>query len=98
MATNCEFEEAVRYMQKALDMNFAGGYLSGIASCKAHIAYFCYFCSGSINLGFQLSAEAVCISEESGDSFSKGSAYICHGVSCYGVGLFEEAEEYLLRD
>jgi tetratricopeptide (TPR) repeat protein len=97
LAGNCEFKEAVRYMQKALDMNVAGGYLSGIASCKAHMAYFCYFCSGVIDLGFKLSAEAVRIAEESGDIFSKGSAYICHGVSCFGMGLFEESEEHLLR-
>ena len=37
------------------------------------------------------------MAEESGDSYSKGIAYTCHGASCYGRGLFEEAEKYLLR-
>ena len=34
---------------------------------------------------------------ESGDSYSIGIAFTCHGVSCYGRELLEEAEEYLLK-
>ena len=97
LAFNCEFEEATRYQQKALDINVAGGYLSGMASCKASFAYFCFFCPGRIDSAFQTSAEAVRMAEESGDSYSKGLTYTCHGASCYGRGLFDEAEVYLLR-
>ena len=97
LALNCDFEEATRYLQKALDISIAGGYLSGIASIKANFAYCCFFCSGKIDLGFQTSAEAVRMAEESGDIMPKGMAYTSHGASCYGRGLFDEAEVCLLR-
>jgi tetratricopeptide (TPR) repeat protein len=97
LAFNCEFEKASRYQQKALDISVAAGYLPGMASFKASFAYFSFFLSGKITLGFRTSAEAVRLAEESGDSYSKGLVYTIHGIFCYGRGLFEKAEEYLLR-
>ena len=97
LAANCEFERAARYKQSAIDINVAAGNLWGIASTKATFAYLCFYCPGKITLGFQISAEAVRIAEESGDGYSKGVAYTCHGTSCYGRGLFEEAEKHLLK-
>jgi tetratricopeptide (TPR) repeat protein len=97
LSYNCEFEESTPYMQKAYDISAAARNLSGMASFKASLTFYCLFYPGMLDLGFQTSAEAVLIAEESGDSFSKGLAYTCHGASSYGKGLFEEAEEYLLR-
>jgi tetratricopeptide (TPR) repeat protein len=48
-------------------------------------------------LGFQTSAEALHIAEESGDIYSKGIAYPSYGTFCYGRGLLEEAEKHLLK-
>jgi tetratricopeptide (TPR) repeat protein len=84
-------------LQKALDISIAAGNPRGIASTKASLAYFCFFNQGMIDLAFQTSIEAVQIAEESKDDYSKGIAYNCHGVSCYGRGLFKEAEKHLLK-
>ena len=48
-------------------------------------------------MGYQTSAEAIRIAEESGDILSKGIAYTCHGASCFGKGVFEEAAKYFLK-
>jgi tetratricopeptide (TPR) repeat protein len=97
LASNCEFQEGARYLQDALDISVAAGNLSGMASIKATFSFCCLFYPGKIDLAFQTSTESVRIAEESKDSYSKGIAYTCHGASCYGRGLFVEAEEYLLR-
>jgi predicted ATPase len=97
LCLNCEFEEGSRHLQQALEISITAGNPRGIAATKASFAYFCFFNKGMIDLGFQTSIEAVKIAEESGDDYSKGIAYNCHGVSCYGRGLFEEAEKHLLK-
>jgi hypothetical protein len=48
-------------------------------------------------MGFQTTAEALRAAEESGDIMSKGYVYCSHGISCYARGLFQEAEEHLLK-
>jgi tetratricopeptide (TPR) repeat protein len=64
---------------------------------KSNLAYFSYFYNGRIDLQFKNSKESLQITEESGDIYPKGMTYVIHGVSCYGKGLFEEAEKYLLK-
>jgi len=97
LAYNCEFERATRYLQRPVDINIARKVLWGIAGAKGNLAYHCYLYPGRIDLGFQTSAEAVRIAEESGDIYSKGIAYTVHGNSCYWKGFWEEAEKYLLK-
>jgi tetratricopeptide (TPR) repeat protein len=94
---NCEFEKSANYIQRTLDINLAVKNLWGIAIMKSNLAYFCYYYPGKINLGFQTTQEAIRIAEESGDIYSKVIAYICHGTSCYGKRLLEEAEKHLLK-
>jgi tetratricopeptide (TPR) repeat protein len=96
LGCNCEFERSTNYFQKALDINVTAKNLWGIASMKSNLAYFCYY-HGKINLQFQTTNEGLQIAEESGDAFSKGMAYISHGISCYAKRLLEEAEKYLLK-
>jgi len=96
LGLNCEFDKAAKYLQRTLDVNVTMKNPGGIAQVKATMAYLCYFYSGRIHLGFQTSAEAVRLAEESGDIFSKRSAYTIHGISCYSRGLLEEAEKHLL--
>jgi tetratricopeptide (TPR) repeat protein len=97
LSINCEFDKAIFYMQRTLDINIAAKNLWGIAVTKGNLAYFCYFYQGRINLGFQTTAEALRAAEESGDIMSKGYVYSSHGISCYGRGLFEQAEKHLLK-
>jgi tetratricopeptide (TPR) repeat protein len=94
---NCEFEKAEQYIQRALDINLAAKNLSGIAVMKSNLACFCCHYPGKMNLGFQITEEAVQTAEESGDSLSKCISYVSHGISCFGKGLLEEAEKHLLK-
>jgi len=97
LSYNCEFDKAVFYMQRTLDISIAAKNLWGIAITKGNLAYFCYFYPGRINIGFQTTADALRIAEESGDIMSKGYVYSSHGIFCYAKGLFEEAERHLLK-
>ena len=97
MSYNCEFDKAIFYMQRTLDISIAAKNLWGIAITKGNLAYFCYFYPGRISLGFQTTAEALRAAEESGDIMSKGYVYSSHGIFCYARGLFEEAEKHLLK-
>jgi class 3 adenylate cyclase/tetratricopeptide (TPR) repeat protein/ribosomal protein L40E len=94
---NCEFERSANYIQRALDINVAVKNLWGISTMKSNLAYLSYWHHGRMNLAFRTSNEGLQIAEESGDIYPKVMAYIIHGTSCYGKGLLEEAEKYLLK-
>jgi class 3 adenylate cyclase/tetratricopeptide (TPR) repeat protein len=93
----CEFERSAKYLQLVLDVNLAAKILWGIAMAKSSLAYFSYYLHGKINLQFKTTNEATRVAEESGDIYSKAISYVIHGASCYGKGLLEEAERYLLK-
>jgi tetratricopeptide (TPR) repeat protein len=93
----CEFESSSKNLQRALDINLAARNLWGIAVVKSMLAYFSYFFNGKIDLQFKTTSEAVGIAEESGDIYSRATAYVSHGVSCYGKRLLERAEKHLLK-
>jgi tetratricopeptide (TPR) repeat protein len=97
MSYNCEFDKAIFYMQRTLDINIAAKTLWGIAITKGNLAFYCYLYPGRISLGFQTTAEALRVAEESGDIISKAYVYASHGTSCYGRGLLEETEKHLLK-
>jgi len=94
---DCEFEKSVNYFQRALDINLASKNLWTIAATKSSLAYFSYYHHGKINLQFKTTGEGLRISEESGDIYSKATAFVSHGIACYGKGLLEEAEKHLLK-
>jgi len=97
LSWNCEFERALNCYQRALDINLAAKNLWGISVIKSTLALTGYLWAGKIGLGFQTTQEAVRIAEESGDIYSKGHAYVSHGVSCYAKGFLEVAEGHLLK-
>jgi class 3 adenylate cyclase/tetratricopeptide (TPR) repeat protein len=94
---NCEFEKASNHTQQALDINMAARNLWGISVMKSNLALFGYFYPGKINLGYQISSEAVQVAEESGDIYSKVHAYITHGAFSYAKGFVEVAESHLFK-
>lgn len=63
---------------------------------KSNFALF-YYWNGRVSEASKISKEAVEISEQSGDIFSRAMAYNSHGISCLGMGVLEEAERYLLE-
>ena len=97
LGSNCEFERSTHYIQRALDINVAAKNLWGIATMKSNLAYFTHWYHGKMDMAFRTSNEGLQIAEESGDIYSKAMAYVIHGGSCYGKGLLEEAEKYLLK-
>jgi tetratricopeptide (TPR) repeat protein len=97
LSDNCEFEKGAQLMQRTVDINVFAGNSWGIAATQATLAASCFFYTGMIEKGFQVSAKALQFAEESGDAYSKGIAYGCHGVFCYGKMLFDEAEKFLLK-
>jgi len=97
LGSNCEFERAIKYLQRAIDINVAAKNSWGIATSKSNLAYFSHWYQGKIDLQFKTSSEGLQIAEESGDIYSKAIAYSGHGTSYYGKGLLEEAEKYLLK-
>jgi tetratricopeptide (TPR) repeat protein len=50
-----------------------------------------------VDLAFRTSSEGFQVAEESGDIYPKAMACVCHGASCYGKGLLDEAEKYLVK-
>ena len=97
LGCNCEFERSAQYIQRALDINVAVKNLWGISAIKSMLAICSYWYSGKIDLQFRTTNESLRIAEESGDIYSKGLAYTCHGISCYGKRLLGEAEIHLLK-
>jgi tetratricopeptide (TPR) repeat protein len=94
---NSEFEKAFHHMKKALEVNIATNTLWGISMIKSWISLIIHFHQGNIDLGYKTSGEAVQIAEESADILSKAIAYVSHGLSYWGKGLFEEGIELLLK-
>jgi tetratricopeptide (TPR) repeat protein len=97
LAFNSEFDKAIHHMKKALEVNIAANSLWGISMIKSFISIFIHFYQGNIDLGYKTSGEAIQIAEESADIVSKAMAYVSHGVSYWGKGLFEEGIELLLK-
>jgi tetratricopeptide (TPR) repeat protein len=93
---NCEFSKALHYFEKALEINVAANVLWGISASKAWIAENNIY-QGKIDLGYNISHEALRIADESGDKYSKAFAYTAHGWSYYFKGYFKKAEKYLLK-
>ncbi len=93
---NSEFEKAIYHFGKALDINVAVNNLWGISLMKAALSAAVNH-QGKVNLGYQISNEALRIAEESGDIYSKAGAYVAHGISCFLMGSLEDAKKYLLK-
>ena len=97
LSLSCKWERALYHLEKALEINVAANTLWGISLVKSMISFWVYDNQGRIDLGYRTTDEALRIAEESGDVFSKGGAYTCHGFSCYCKGFLQEAEEHLLK-
>ena len=69
----------------------------GMAVMKSTMAYLVYSAQGKCDLAYQTSHEAVRLAEESGDMYSKASAYASSGIACYIKGCLDEAEGHLLK-
>jgi len=75
----CEFDKALYYFKKALEVNVVANAQWGISVIKSWIALN-YFYQGNIDLAYRTSLEALRIADESGDIYSKAHAYFLHGI------------------
>jgi len=96
-AVNCEYGKALSQIEKALEINISAGSLWGVSIIKSNLSFFIYYFQGQVDLSLQASSEALRGANESGDIFSKAMASVCHGIACYGKGLFEAAAEHLSK-
>jgi len=88
---NCEFEKAEQHITKALEINLAADSHWGVSIIKSNLSYFIYFFNGRLASSYKTSREALQGADESGDIFSKAMASVCHGIACYGCGLFDKS-------
>jgi len=97
LAIDCQFDKAKQYILKSHDLAVAANVLWTVALNKASLGYFIHHYQGKAIQGYQITNEAVRIAEESSDTWSVGISYMCHGASCYGKGLLEEAIKFLTK-
>ena len=97
LAINCEFEKASHCLEEALTFQVQAKNKVWVSVLKSLLSMFVYCPSGKIHLAYDTSLEAVRIADDLGDIYPRANAYISHGVSCYGKGLFKEAQDYLLK-
>jgi class 3 adenylate cyclase/tetratricopeptide (TPR) repeat protein len=97
LAANCEFGRAQHHLEQTLNFHVKRNSLPWIAVLKGLISHLVHYFKGDIYTAYQLSQNAVQTSEETGDIHSKLFAYSGHGVSLCAKGLFDEAENTLLK-
>jgi class 3 adenylate cyclase/tetratricopeptide (TPR) repeat protein len=93
----CEYEKALHFIGKSLEINVAASNLWGISVLKSVISHWIYGVQGRIDLAYQISNEALQLAEESGDIYSKAFAQCYHGYASYCKGFLNEAEGNLLK-
>jgi len=93
----CQFERGAEHLMNALRTNEAAQMHWGISFLNSNLSYYVYNYQGKVAEGFATSLKALEIAEQSGDIFSRAVAYVCHGISYFYKGFFEEAEEHLLK-
>jgi len=92
----CEFDQALTYCNKCVDLSRLAKNPLGISISKAYLSYM-YTLQGEISSACQSCKELLSSVEEFGDPYIKGTVYSHYGGALYYKGLFEEAEKYLLE-
>jgi tetratricopeptide (TPR) repeat protein len=91
------FEKALHYFRKALEINVMANVPWGIVSIKTHIVDAVYARQGNVGLAYQTSHEALRIANECGDIWSRGNVNYALGFSYYIKGCLKESEEHFLN-
>ena len=94
-SVNCEFERAIHHLEETLNLHIKANNLPWIVVIKSLTGFMVYHFRGDIPMAYQLSHEAIQISEKTNDIHSKLFAYSCHGISLYAKGLLKEAGNFL---
>jgi predicted ATPase len=97
LAENCEFENALVYLERDLKISTLANIPWSISIMKSCMAMTVYCFQGKADLAYQTSHEGLKLAEESGDTFSKAEAYTSCGLSSYFKGFLQEAEEHFVK-
>jgi class 3 adenylate cyclase/tetratricopeptide (TPR) repeat protein len=92
LAENCEFENALAYLERDLKISTLANISWSISIMKSCMAMTVYCFQGKADLAYQTSHEGLKLAEESGDTLSKAEAYTSCGLSSYFKGFLQEAE------
>jgi tetratricopeptide (TPR) repeat protein len=96
LSWNCEFQKALDYFQKSLELSLGVNNPAGISSAKISMGVN-YLFQGKIDLAHQISQDALRTAEGSGDIYVQGMSHSYYGTACYHKGFFAEAEDHLLK-
>ena len=97
LAFNCEFERAEQYLRKSYEINLVAGSLWGASAMLSTLSYATLAPRGKIEEAFRATEKAIELAEKSGDVFSRGTAYVSHGISYYYKGFLPEAEIQMVK-
>jgi len=97
LSWNCEFEEALHHFKRSLDLSLMAKNSVVTFFSKNNMSTFNLAFQNKIDLAHQTCKEALKIAKESGDTYFEGAAHSGYGTCCYLKGLFDEAENNLLR-
>jgi len=97
LSYQCEFEKGLESFKKSLDLAVAANNPIGISMVKSTICIMVYIPRGELDLAFQASKDSLRMAQESGDKRTTGIAHFAYGYCCYCKGLFDEAENSLLK-
>jgi predicted ATPase/class 3 adenylate cyclase len=97
LSFHCEFEKGLEHLMKSLDLGKSANNPIPISMAKCGLSCFNYVFHGKNDLADQTSKESLQMAQDSGDIYIKGIACSSHGISCYGKGLLDEAENSLLQ-
>ena len=90
----CEFEKALTFSERCLQLSELANNLMGKSLSKAYMSYICTL-RGHIEKACSHCEDVLKIVEDSGDIYIKGTIYTHYGGALYYRGVFEEAEKYL---
>ncbi len=97
LSLDCQFERAVRCLEKSTDIIFSAEMLWRKSSMRSLISFQCYYFQGRLDLALQTSLAALQMAEESGDIYSTTFAHTACGISYYGKGVLNASKGHLLN-
>jgi tetratricopeptide (TPR) repeat protein len=97
LAFNCELERAEQYFRKSYEINLVAGSLWGASAMLSTLSLGTLVWRGKIEEAFRATEKAIELAEKSGDVYSRGTAYVTHGISYYYKGYLPEAEKQMVK-
>ncbi|UCD91127.1 MAG: AAA family ATPase, partial [Desulfobacterales bacterium] len=96
LLSNCEFDNALEFFNKAGDISNGANNRSGIVFIRSNICMIkCML--GKLDQAYKLGAGNLKAAEQIGDIFFSEPANVSYGLACLCKRMLQEAEQYFLR-